>query len=120
MDDLSQLTPAERQDLEKAAEAQQTLFQQVWVPSFVEKAASYGIQFPDDASLGRALEVVGMLESHSNAGHVDIQKEAHAALQQKLGIVDQAAAHEKQGEAMGLLQQPAIQQALAQLTPAAV
>jgi hypothetical protein len=45
-----------------AEQAQATLYQKVYVPTFIQKMAAAGIQIRDDEDLGAALETAAMLK----------------------------------------------------------
>jgi hypothetical protein len=69
-----------------SADAQAILFEDVYLPAFVEKCAELGLNFNDQASLQNALESVAMLKSAEAAEGVDITKSAAADLRVAMGV----------------------------------
>ena len=68
------------------ATAQAVILEGVYVPAFVEKCASLGVNFPDEDSLLTALQTVQMLKQAAAEEEVDIVKEAHDALVSASGL----------------------------------
>lgn len=66
--------------------AQRILFEDVYLPSFVEKCAQHGITFPDEESVQAALESVAMLKGAEASEQSGIAKSAAADLRSALGI----------------------------------
>ena len=66
------------------ADAQAVLFDEVYVPAFVAKCASYGLQFPDQESFQSALESVVMLKAAEASESNSITKSAANALRSAL------------------------------------
>jgi len=65
--------------------AMETITRDVYLPAFVEKCASAGLQFPDESSLNAALESVAMLKAAEAAEATDLTKQARADLGRLLG-----------------------------------
>ena len=80
-----------------AAEAQVALFEEVYLPTFLQKCASHGITFSDQQSLQSALESVAMLKAAENAQKTSIAKSAASDLRTALGVPqpEQVAAEQK-------------------------
>jgi hypothetical protein len=105
-----------------SATAEAVILEGIYVPAFVEKCASLGVTFPDEASLRTALETVTMLKEAEAEQSVDLVKEAHAALCKAAGKetsqeVETREAAEKQAsdKAAEVAGQDVIKQALATL-----
>jgi len=82
-------------------DAQGVLFDEVYLPSFVEKCAKLGVTFPDEESVQAALETTAMLKSAEAAEHSNLAKSAAVDLRSALGMAPKqdpavAAAAEKQ------------------------
>ena len=115
MSETAQMDPA-------AAEA--VILEGVYVPTFVEKCASLGVNFPDEGSLRTALETVSLLKKAESEESGDIVKEAHRALLGAAGIEDpdvtaarEAAATQATEKAATVAGDDIIKQALAALKP---
>lgn len=65
--------------------AVEAITRDVYLPAFVEKCASAGLQFPDESSLNAALESVAMLKAAEAAESTDLTKSARADLGRLLG-----------------------------------
>jgi len=84
-----------------ATAAQRVLFEDVYLPAFVEKCAQHGVTFPDEESVQAALESVTMLKGAEASEQSSIAKSAAADLRSALGIPTPedpeaaVAAHEK-------------------------
>ena len=63
---------------------EQVLFEKAYLPAFLRKCASNGIEFPDEASLNEALETTKMILEASDAQKGGVVKEAAAALREQL------------------------------------
>ena len=86
------------------AGAQAVLFEDVYLPAFVEKCAALGLSFNDQASLQSALESVAMLKSAETTETVDLTKSAAADLRSAMGVpqpedTQRAAEEQKQAAA---------------------
>lgn len=68
------------------ATAQAVILEGVYVPAFVEKCASLGVNFSDEDSLKTALHTVEMLKTAEAEQSTDIVKKAHAALCEAAGV----------------------------------
>lgn len=77
MSDKAQLSPED---------AQGVLFDEVYLPSFVEKCAQLGVRFPDQESVQAALESTAMLKTAEAAEQSSLSKNAASDLRNALGI----------------------------------
>jgi hypothetical protein len=68
-----------------AVAAMEAITRDVYLPAFVEKCASAGLQFPDESSLNAALESVAMLKAAEAEEATDLTKAARADLGSLLG-----------------------------------
>jgi len=71
---------------DQAAAAQTVLFDEVYVPAFKAKCASFGLQFPDNESLQSALESVVMLKAAESSKQNHVTKSAADALRSALHL----------------------------------
>jgi hypothetical protein len=101
------------------ATAQAVILEGVYVPAFVEKCASLGVNFPDENSLLTALQTVQMLKQAEAEEESDIVKEAHDALVAASGTGEVEDAEENDEEAVekasAIASNATIKQALATL-----
>ena len=70
----------------EAENAQAVLFEEIYLPAFLQKCASHGLEFPDQESLQSALESVAMLKSAETAQKSGLAKSAAADLRTALGM----------------------------------
>lgn len=96
--------------------AQATLFQQVYVPAFIQKCAELGTPIGDEASLHEALETAAMVKVALSQQTQSLMKTANLQLKSALGV---DVAEAQQAEQIGLKQaayqasaNPAVRQAL--------
>ena len=102
-------------------EAQDVLFDQVYIPTFVKACADRGISFADEASLSDALESTALLKMSGQQGQKNLAKEAADALRGSLGVPNpEDLAHEaaEQKVASETAQEQTIQSALGTLVAA--
>jgi hypothetical protein len=97
---------------------EQVIFQNVYLPAFIEKCASMGLEFPDEESLSAALETTALIKMNAGRNQGSAIKQANLALKEALGIpvtppaqVRDAAAAKSAAE--HLVQQPGVREALA-------
>ena len=70
----------------QAAEARETFEREVYAPVFTEKCAELGVTFPDDESLGAALDTVRHIKAAAAEQTVDLTKSAHSDLMAAMGL----------------------------------
>lgn len=82
----------------EADNAQAVLFEEVYLPAFLNKCASSGLTFSDQESLQAALESVAMLKSAEAHQKSSLAKSAAADLRTALGVPqpEQVVAQQKQ------------------------
>ena len=102
--------------------ARAVILEGIYVPAFVEKCASRGINFSDEESLATALQTVQMLKQAEAEESVDLVKEAHSALCGAAGmetseeVATREAAEKQASERAGAVAgQDIVKQALAAL-----
>lgn len=91
------------------------LYQKVYIPAFLSKAAELGLDIRDEASLNEALELTAGVKQALQAQHGHQIKQANAMFKKTLGLpqrnVEEAqarqAANVKQASAV-LMQDPAV------------
>jgi hypothetical protein len=62
------------------------LFQQVYLPAFIQKCASLGVAFPDEETLKAGLETTALLKHTLSQQQGNVVKQANLALKEALGI----------------------------------
>jgi len=74
--------------MEKEAMTQEEalLFENVYLPAFVEKCAEFGITFPDRETLDTAIESAALLQQAVESRGSNTVKQASIALKKALGI----------------------------------
>ena len=98
---------------------QEVIFERVYLPTFIAKCASHGLELPDGESIQTALESVAMLKaSEQNETH-SLTKSAHEALRSSLNIPSpedgdamERLNYEKQAHQDALLSDPTLRAAL--------
>lgn len=86
----------EKDTMEKEAMTQEEalLFENVYLPAFVEKCAEFGITFPDRETLDTAIESAALLKQAIESQGSNTVKQASIALKKALGL-DQSQAAEQ-------------------------
>ena len=74
------------QATQQTTEARETFERDVYTPAFVEKCAELGVTFPDEDSLGAALDTVRHIKTASAQQSVDLTKSAHSDLMAAMGL----------------------------------
>ena len=96
--------------------AQQTVFFEVYLPTFLQKTASVGLPLEDAESINEALEATALLKMAMASQSQNVVKQANLSLKKALGIdkVQASASYTKQAGdiAAQLAQNPAIRQAI--------
>jgi hypothetical protein len=84
----------------EAENAQVALFEEVYLPTFVQKCASSGLTFSDQESLQAALESVAMLKAAEATQKTGLAKSAASDLRSALGVPqpDQVKAAQQKSE----------------------
>jgi hypothetical protein len=106
---------------EKAAEMspeEQVIFQDVYLPAFIDKCASLGLTFPDQESLQAALETTALIKMSLAQNQGSAIKKANLALKEALGITAEPPAQVRdaavaKSAAESLVHRPAVREALA-------
>jgi hypothetical protein len=82
----------------EAENAQVALFEEVYLPAFIQKCASHGLTFSDQDSLQSALESVAMLKAAETTQKTSLAKSAAADLRTAMGLPqpEQVAAQQQQ------------------------
>jgi hypothetical protein len=70
----------------EAENAQVALFEEVYLPAFIQKCASRGLEFSDQDSLQAALESVAMLKAAEATQKSGLAKSAASDLRTALGV----------------------------------
>lgn len=65
---------------------EQVLFENVFLPAFVEKCASAGIELPDSESVKAALDIAAMVKEHTQKTAGSTIKKAAVGLRSAMGI----------------------------------
>jgi|GEM_PF-6959813 len=84
----------------EAGNEQVALFEEVYLPAFMQKCASHGLTFSDQESLQAALESVAMLKAAEANQKAGLAKSAAADLRSALGVPqpEQVAAQQQKTE----------------------
>jgi len=77
-----------------AANAQAVLFEEVYLPAFIQKCAELGQSFEDQQSLRDALESVAMLNAADSTQKSNVVKSAASTLREALGVADPSVAQQ--------------------------
>ena len=77
---------------------EKVLFEKAYLPAFIRKCASYGIEFPDEASLSEALDTTKMLLESADAQRSGVVKEAADALRSQLNPKPEVAQEPQEDE----------------------
>jgi len=102
---IAQMTPA-----------QQTVFFDVYLPTFLHKTAEAGLPLEDAESINEALEATALLKMAMSSQSQNVVKQANLSLKRALGVdqVQVAAQQVKQAGSVAaqLAQNPAIREAI--------
>jgi hypothetical protein len=102
--------------IEQMSPAQQTVFFEVYLPTFLQKTASAGLPLEDAESVNEALEATALLKMAMSSQSQSVVKQATLSLKKALGI-DQVQASTEQVKQAGsvaahLAQNPDIRKAI--------
>jgi hypothetical protein len=103
-------------DNEQATQEQQVVFQEVYVPVFIEKCAERGLTFPNEQALHEGLETVALVHRALDSQQGSVIKSANHELKKSLGL-DVHEAQESQASsikqaAAGFSASPALREAI--------
>lgn len=92
---------------------EQTLYQNVFIPAFVEKCASRGITFPDDESLDSALETTALVKNFLSSKQANHIKSANLKLKAALGLpIEKEGEDATKSAAFNAAQDPSVRAAI--------
>ena len=103
-------------DPNEMTQEQAVLYSQAYVPAFIEKCASLGLEFPNEQALNEALETTALVKVAMSRRSDSTIKQANRQLKAQLGV-DRAEARNREHTAVKSAaevasQNPAVRQAL--------
>lgn len=105
-----------KNQIDQMTPAQQTVFFEVYLPTFLQKTASVGLPLEDAESINEALEATALLKMAMASQSQNVVKQASMSLKKALGV-DQAQSSAAQVKQAGdvaaqLAKNPAIRNAI--------
>lgn len=105
-----------KNQIDQMTPAQQTVFFEAYLPTFLQKAASAGLPLEDAESINEALETTALLKMAMASQSQSVVKQANLSLKKALGIdkVQASAEQTKQAsdQAAQLAQNPDLRKAI--------
>ena len=101
---------------EEMTQEEAVLFQQVYLPAFLQKCAEIGINIPDEGTLGAALKTTALIKDYIAKSAGNQIKSAAANLEKVLGVAPEATQESTEGiksAAFKMAQDPKIRAAIA-------